>query len=225
MDQTSDQDINPNPIQYIVKPIALNSFLSDNEIQKYETSSSIIVSHTLFETLSNSDIHQNNMLLLGLFRNNIKAFVNIDAHHYDDDNIMYVPLWIYEHLKCSYDDENIEYMHIHPNVGNKIKIKPHSDFYAYLSDPVVALRNGFEQYSILAKNTTIPILIENRVLLVDILDTYSNNAPICIRGVELEVEIEEIPEPIHVPQPEYTAPTIEETYDRVKFPGKGYSLK
>ena len=126
-------------------------------------------------------------------------------------------------------------MQICPKIGNKIKIKPHSDFYAYLPDPVEALRNGFEKYSILVKNTTIPLMIEDRVLYVDILDTHTDNSPICIRGVELEVEIEEIasnpipiiPAPVIPVVPVVPVPIIEEdqTYDQKKFPGKGYSLR
>ena len=224
-------------MELIVKPITLNSFLSDEDIQKYETSNSIIVSHSLFEDISNNETYANNMLLLALFRNDIKIFVDIDGSHYDDTNIIYVPLWIYQHLQCDDDNENINYMQICPKPGNKIKIKPHSDFYAYLSDPVEALRNGFEKYSILVKNTTIPLMIEDRILYVDILDTHSENSPICIRGVELEVEIEEIvsnhpppvvPEPILEPilEPVLT-PIITEnqSYDQKKFPGKGYSLR
>jgi len=227
-----DHENNPN---IILKPITLNSFLSDEEIQKYETSNSIIASHTFFENIINNNIYSTNMLLLALFRNDIKIFVDIDASHYDDDNIMYVPLWIYQYLKCTEDDENVNHMQICPQEGNKIKIKPHSDFYAYLPDPVEALRNAFEKYSVLVKNTTIPLMIENRILYVDILDTHTANAPICIRGVELEVEIEEInttpavPAVPIVPIENTTAiiinETNNETYDQKKFPGKGYSLR
>jgi hypothetical protein len=138
-------------MELIVKPVTLNSFLSDEDIQKYETSNSILISHSLFEEISNNETYANNMLLLALFRNDIKIFVDIDASHYDDANIMYVPLWIYQHLQCNDNNENINYMQICPKIGNKIKIKPHSDFYAYLPDPVEALRNGFEKYSILVK--------------------------------------------------------------------------
>ena len=218
-------------MELIVKPVTLNSFLSDEDIQKYETSNSILVSHSLFEEISNNETYANNMLLLALFRNDIKIFVDIDASHYDDANIIYVPLWIYQHLQCDDNNENINYMQICPKIGNKIKIKPHSDFYAYLPDPVEALRNGFEKYSILVKNTTIPLMIEDRILYVDILDTHADNSPICIRGVELEVEIEEIVSSV-IPEPVITEPTIstpviaeDQTYDQKKFPGKGYSLR
>jgi len=136
-------------------------------------------------------------------------------------------------------------MQICPKKGNKIKIKPLSDFYAYLPDPVNSLRNGFERYSVLNNGITIPVLIDDRVLHIEIIDTYSNNSPICIRGIELEVEIEELESPEIVPVVPVVpivpvvpvvAPVVHggfdlsgiiptSSLDQKKFPGKGYSMK
>ena len=231
----------------ILRPHSLNAFLSEDDIAKYETSNSVIVSHTLFEDIVNNNNYNNNMFLLGLFYNDKKIYVDVDASHYDDSNLIYIPLWIYQYLNYK-DEDYVEYMQICPIKGNKVKIKPLSDFYAYLPDPVNSLRDGFEKYSILINNTTIPILVDNRILYIEIIDTYSNNSPICIRGVELEVEIEEIEElvlPNTVPLPNTipiasstipVIPTLNGGFDlsgivapttsnQKKFPGKGYSMK
>jgi hypothetical protein len=165
--------------------------LSDSEISKYETSNNVLISNALFEEILNNHEDNNKMLILGLYYNNKKIFVNISGNHHNNDNLIYLPLWIYQYFNYT-DGEQINYMQVSPKIGSRIKIKPHEDFYAFLPDPVQALRDGFEQYSILLKNTTIPLNINGRTLLIDIIDTNSNNNPINIRGIELEVEIEEI---------------------------------
>jgi len=176
-----------------LKTFIFNELLSDDQIEKYETSNSILVSTVLFQTIMNNHINDKNMLILGLYNNKKKIYVNIDGSHHNDDNIIYVPLWIYQYLKINNVEPCIvSYMQVSPKSGNKIKIKPHSDFYAYLPDPVKSLRDGFERYSILLKNTTIPVNVDGQILLIDIVDTFTKNQPINIRGVELEVEIEDI---------------------------------
>ena len=223
-----------------LRTFALNAALTDSQIEKYETSNSVLISSSFFQEIMNNHHNDKKMLILGLYHKKKKIYVNIDAAHYDEDDIIYVPLWIYRYLQYE-DGEFVNYMPVAPKSGNKIKIKPHSDFYAYLPDPVKSLRNGFEQYSILLKNTTIPLNINGRILLVDIIDTFTKNQPICIRGIELIVEIEEI-ETKDTKEIEETKETIEETKEETEeedfssmlpsdlninynFPGKGYNLK
>ena len=174
----------------VAKTFYSHEILSDEQINNYETSNNVLISKTLFQEIINNH-DDKKMLILGLYYKNKKIFVNIDGNHHNEDNLIYIPLWIYQYLNYT-DDEQINYMQVSPKKGSKIKIKPHEDFYAYLPDPVQALRDGFEKYSILLNNTTIPLNINGRTLIIDILDTYSNNKPINIRGIELEVEIEEI---------------------------------
>jgi hypothetical protein len=110
---------------------------------------------------------------------------------------MYIPLWIYTYFNYK-EDDLVNYMQVKPITGNKIKIRPKGDFYAYLDDPVNALCSGFEKYSCLLENTTIVLNIQSIQLEVEILETYINsiknnkNQPIYIRGIELEVDIESI---------------------------------
>lgn len=219
----------------VAKTFYLHETLSDEQINNYETSNNVLISNTLFQEIMNNH-DDKKMLILGLYYKNKKIFVNIDGNHHNEDNLIYIPLWIYQYFNYT-DDEQINYMQVSPKIGSKIKIKPHEDFYAYLSDPVQALRDGFEKYSILSNNTTIPLNINGRTLMIDILDTYSNNNPINIRGIELEVDIQEIQEEI-----QEEIQNIEETKEEIdfssmlppsfmqniiqpnKFPGKGRRL-
>jgi hypothetical protein len=218
----------------ILKIFYLHETLSDKEIEKYNSSNSIIVSKVIFEYLTQQNTSEK-VLILGLYFNTKKIYVNVEDSHEDNDNVAYVPSWIYEYLNYK-EDGLVNYMQVYPKTGNKIKIKPKSDFYAYLDDPVTALRNGFESYSCLLHGTIINININDIPLEVEILETYINNQkiinqPIYIRGVELEVDIEStIPEePLFVPE------TIEEKIDfssmlpptsviDPRFPGKGKKL-
>jgi hypothetical protein len=174
----------------------LNSSLSEEQIEIYNASNSVIVSHELFQNIINKN-HESKVNIIGLYYNNKKIYVDIIDAHNNDNNIIYIPLWIYTYLNYK-EDDLVNYMQVKPITGNKIKIKPKGDFYAYLDDPVNALCRGFEKYSCLLENTTIVLNIQSVPLEVEILETYINsiknnkNQPIYIRGVELEVDIESI---------------------------------
>lgn len=192
----------------ILKTFYLHETLSDALIEKYNSSNSIIVSKFVFEYLTHQNTSEK-VLIIGLYYNTKKIYVNVEDSHSDQDNIAYIPSWIYEYLNYK-EDALVNYMQVYPKTGNKIKIKPRGDFYAYLDDPITALRNGFEAYSCLLHGTIINININDIPLEVEILETYINNEkitnqPIYIRGVELEVDIESLefaPEPVHDPLPE-----------------------
>jgi hypothetical protein len=177
----------------ILKTFYFHETLSDNLIDKYNSSNSIIVSKFIFEHLTQQNTSEK-VLIIGLYFNTKKIYVNVEDSHGDNDNIAYVPSWIYEYLNYK-EDGLVNYMQVYPKTGNKIKIKPRGDFYAYLDDPVTALRNGFEAYSCLLQGTIINININDIPLEVEILETYINNEkitnqPIYIRGIEIEVDIE-----------------------------------
>jgi hypothetical protein len=76
----------------------------------------------------------------------------------------------------------------YPTLGRKIKIKPHSTEYTEAEDPVAVLQHAFEAYSCIMPGVDLPLMVDGRQIVVSILET--NGGAICIRGVELEVEIE-----------------------------------
>jgi len=177
-----------------LKTFVLHPLLSDEQIDIYNASNSVIISQNLFHDITNRDA-KGNVAIIGLYYKSNKIYVDIIDSHNEDPNIMYVPQWIYNHF--NYQEEDlVNYMQVFPKAGNRVKIKPKGDFYAYLDDPVSSLRNGFEKYSCLIENTTILINIDSIPLEIEILETYINseknkkNQPIYIRGVELEVDIE-----------------------------------
>lgn len=215
----------------IAKTFYSHETLSDEQITNFETSNNVLISNLLFQEIINSH-DDKKMLILGLYYKNKKIFVNIDGNHHSEDNLIYIPLWIYQYLNYT-DDEQINYMQVSPKIGSKIKIKPHEDFYAYLPDPIQSLRDGFERYSILLNNTTIPLNIDGRMLMIDIIDTYSNNNPINIRGIELEVDINEIQDQNILEKKEeekeefdfssmLPSSFMQNIIQPTKFPGKGY---
>jgi len=180
----------------ILRTFFLNPSLSEEQIDVHNASNSVIVSHELFQKIIDKN-YDSKVNILGLYYNNKKIYVDIIDSHNDENNIMYIPLWIYTYFNYK-DDDLVNYMQVKPITGNKIKIRPKGDFYAYLDDPVNALCTGFEKYSCLLENTTIVLNIQFIPLEVEILETYINsiknnkNQPIYIRGVELEVDIESI---------------------------------
>lgn len=235
-----------------LKPFILHPLLSDEQIENYNASNSVIISQHLFHEITNKDA-KGNAAIIGLYYKNKKIYVDIVDSHNEEPNTMYVPKWIYDHFNYQ-EDELVNYMQVFPKSGNRIKIKPKGDFYAYLDDPVSALRNGFEKYSCLIENTTILINVDSIPLEIEILETYINfeknkkNQPIYIRGVELEVDIENqeevhpVVDPVVDPTPitpmlvdpiqhdndfssMLPASFFEKNITKNLFPGKGYSLK
>ena len=220
-----------------LKTFYLNSLLDDAVIDKYNSSNSVIISQNLFQEITNKE-SDNTVNIIGLYYKGKKIYVDIIDSHTDDPNIMYVPEWIYKYLNYE-EDELVNYMQVHPKVGNKVKIKPRGDFYAYLDDPISALRNGFENYSCLLKDTVILLNIDGIPLEVEIVETYIKNQPIYIRGVELEVDIEETISPIEENNQNDIIKPIDDSFDdnfdsmlpympiqsENKFKGKGHSLK
>jgi len=221
----------------ILKTFYLHESLSDETIEKYNSSNGIILSKFLFEYLNNANTSEK-VLIIGLYYNTKKIYVNILDSHNDNDNVAYVPQWIYEYLNYK-EDSLVNYMQVYPKLGNKIKIKPRGDFYAYLDDPITALRNGFEEYSCLLNGTIINININGIPLEVEILETYINNQkivnqPIYIRGIELEVDIEsdvdieskEVKEENYQEEEkiDFSSMLPEPTQNNPKFPGIGRKL-
>jgi hypothetical protein len=226
-----------------LKTFVENPLLSDEQIDIYNASNSIIISQSLFQEITDKDA-KGNVITIGLYYNSKKIYVGITDTHVYEPHIIYIPLWIYKYFDYK-DDDLVNYMQVFPKMGNRIKIKPIGDFYSYLDDPVTALRDGFEKYSCLLENTRIVINVQSIPLEIDILETYINseknnkNQPICIRGVELEVDILEEPKLESEPEPKKPIyqPNLESDIESVdfstliplpkenKFPGKGHSFK
>jgi hypothetical protein len=108
---------------------------------------------------------------------------------HESDDAVFAPFWMCELLGQGAGETTVELGQVHTSIGNRIRIQPYTSEYAKLDDPVSALRNGFENYACLSSGLDIPLLINGDKLIVSIIDTR-HTGPICIRGLELEVEIE-----------------------------------
>jgi hypothetical protein len=208
-----------------LKTFYFHETFTDDNINKYNASNGIIISRYIFENIP-SGIDK--VSIIKLYKDNKKIYVNIIDTHDTEDNIAYVPLWIYEYLNYT-EDCKVDYMVVYPKIGNKIKIKPRDNFYAFLDDPITALRNGFEEYTCLVKDTVIIININGIPLDVEILETYINNEicnnhPIYIRGVELEVDIQSIEKLKEKEEIDFDSMLPPVTNIISKFPGKGHKL-
>ena len=170
-----------------VLPICFNVELSEAHISNCETSNGIYISGSVFSHFMTDA--NDEFIALELKHNNHYAYCHITGIHSADTNVIFAPGWICNML-CADNEETISITRVYPSIGTKITIKPQNSSYTELDDPVEALRNAFESYSCLMAGIEIPLSVGGKLLNVAINDV-SNSGPICIRGVELEVEIAE----------------------------------
>lgn len=169
-------------------PLCFNSSLTDDDLNQRECGDGIYVSADRFRYFNNTDSEE--LVIIKITNGEFTTYAQIIGVHSDRRNKVFMPAWMFEYLnvECTYQVLLERCTDI--SIGLHIRIRPHSSKYASLDDPVSALRNGFENYIVLKGNTDIPLLVDGERLIVSIIDTFSNE-PICIRGVELEVEIEQ----------------------------------
>lgn len=195
-------------------PLFFNEELLDSESDVAETGNGIYVSKTIFTEFMNEDT--DDFIALELtFDNRIAVCHIIGTHNADDDDAIYAPGWMCNSIGCS-GGEPVLMKRVHPSIGTKITIKPENTSYTEADDPVEALRNGFESYSCLTPGIDIPLLVNGKVINVTILDTGSMG-PICIRGVELEVEIEADAPSTNVIEAPVLMPTLLSNQEPIDF--------
>ena len=168
-------------------PLCFNSSLTEKDINKQECSDGIYLSSDRFSYFNNTDSEE--LVILKITKGNLSTYAQIVGIHSENRNMVLMPSWMVEYLNVDYDEQVLLERCMDVNIGLHIRIKPHSTKYASLNDPVSSLRNAFENYIVLQPNMDIPLLVDGERLIVSIMDTFSKG-PICIRGVELEVEIE-----------------------------------
>jgi hypothetical protein len=169
----------------IIRPIYFNEELTEEQITHNETSNGIYISQKGFKKFMTDDTDE--FIALEISFDNRCVICHIIGTHYSGTNIIFAPGWICNLLGTN-NDEDIHIKRVFPSMGTKIIIKPQNTSYTQLPDPVEALRNAFENYSCLISGIEIPLNVGGEILHVSILDT-NTEGPICIRGVELEVEI------------------------------------
>ena len=166
---------------YTLYPTCYHETLGDFEIEQRECSDGIYVSVEQFGALmTDSD----DMIVYRLRRGEREAYVHICGTHQGERYAILAPPWVCDCL----DQGSVTMERAYPGIGTRIKIRPHTTEYADADDPVEVLQRAFEAYSCIAPGMELPLMVEGRRLMVDVLET-NGDRPICIRGVELEVEI------------------------------------
>jgi hypothetical protein len=219
-------------MQTTVYPVLYNETLSESDLEKSECSNGIYVPGTLFRNFySEVGAADSELVILKLSRGERTLYAHITSMHHGEEGISYIPTWMFYHLGCDIDNSMIELERAHPSIGTTITIKPHTSSYAEGEDPVTALQHAFESYSCLSPDITVPLLVEGERVYVAIMET-NGGQPICIRGIELGVEIdvpldapdEEEQKRPDTPIPEPAAEMFEPVATDTRFPGSGYRL-
>jgi hypothetical protein len=233
----------------IIYPLCYHETLPEADIATHECSDGLYVSTGRFRELMNAD--NDEMVVYRITSGDREVFAHVSGTHNSEPNIIYAPAWICSALDCV-GEEPVMMERAYPTLGRKIKIKPHSTEYTKADDPVAALQHAFEAYSSIMPGVDLPLMVNGQQIVVSILET--NGGAICIRGVELEVEIEGEEESAPVADPDLEAaiaasikPTnevIESSFtsmlpppapvqapaaafvtdDDPRFPGRGYRL-
>lgn len=193
-------------------PLFYNEELLDSESQLAETGNGVYISKTGFADFMPDNTDE--FVAIELSFNNKSAFCHIIGTHNGDDEALFAPGWMCNSIGCS-GGEDVQIKRVYPSIGTKITIKPQNTRYTEGEDPVEALRNAFESYSCLISGIEIPLLVNGQILNVAILDTVVDG-PICIRGVELEVEIAVDPDAISsniIEEPIVPIQVVEEPID------------
>jgi len=177
-----------------IYPLCFNEHIFESEIESRETSDGVYLSIGRFGAFMRDD--DDTVVVLQLTCGDRTIYAHICGSHGDDEGIIYAPSWMCALLRCT-GGEEIELKQCNPSLGTKITIQPHTSGYATLEDPVAALRDAFENYTCLMSGIDIPLTVGGANLIVSIVDT-GMEGPVCIRGVELEVEIQT---PLDAPEP------------------------
>jgi hypothetical protein len=174
-----------------VEPIYLLEHLTDEQIQEYECSDRIWFPRRLFEQIL-QDMSEPDILYVIKLENSLEQKVYgtpYQPHHNSNDDTIYIPYWMYQTLEL--DNTNITIEHVIIDMLTRVTIQPYTSDHIYLADPETALRNAFEQYSVIMMNMSCPLLLPDGThLKVDICGTEPKQfAPLCIRSSTIELEL------------------------------------
>jgi len=178
----------------VVQSITLNSYplcfhntLLESEIDLRECSDGIYLSNDRFRYFNRDDSEE--LVIIKITRGDRSSYANIIGVHSEDRNMVFMPAWMCAYLGADCGDDVSLSRLADYRIGMNIRIQPHTSGYATLDDPSSALRDGFENYTVLQSGIDIPLHVGGSQLIVSIIDTH-NEGPVCIRGVELSVEID-----------------------------------
>jgi hypothetical protein len=168
-------------------PLCFHNTILEAELINQECSDGIYLSTEMFRYFNRVDSDE--LVIIKLTKDNKTAYGHIIGTHMDDSASVYIPPWMCQFLDADCGDPIQVTQYKDCRIGLNIRIQPHESFYATLEDPSAALRDAFEHYTVIQASSEIPLLVNGRQLIVSIIDTDSMG-PICIRGMELTVNID-----------------------------------
>lgn len=184
-------------------PLLYNENLSEADVEELNCSDHIWISNDLFRQYMET-AEPGIAVIVRLSNFGQSAFAAVYSTHSNDDDIIYVPHWMYRKLDYDTDDVNIE--RVMPNLCTRLLLQPHTSDHLKCADPQEALRDAFEAYSCLEKGDTIPIWLGGKavdVTLQGLEPAEQATQPLCIRNCEIELEL--LP-PLDMPLPPPPAP-------------------
>ena len=168
-------------------PLCFHENLLESELDEKECGNGIYVSVEQFKHFNNED--EESLVILKITKGNRSSYAHIIGVHQSDNNMLIMPTWMCNFIGTDCGDNVTVKKYTDSRIGLNIRIQPHTSGYAKLPDPVTALRDAFENYTILLSGMEIPLRIAGQNTIVNIIDTH-HEGPVCIRGVELSVEID-----------------------------------
>lgn len=177
------------PQQLTALPHCCQGALLSKECANAEASDGIYLSNDYFRMFNGDDSDELVVIKITTVTNQRSTYAHIIGTHSEDRNAVFMPPWMFQILGIDCAEPILLEKYRDCKIGLNIRIQPHESFYATLPDPVAALRDAFESYTVIQAGTQISLLVADRQLSVSIIDTNSMG-PICIRGMELEVTID-----------------------------------
>jgi hypothetical protein len=155
-----------------------------------EASDKIYVSESFFEELHNPEMDAGVLLVLELRNESGRVTCSPCGVHYDANDVLYVPQWMWSELQGSDETVSCTFTRIHPSTALMIALEPHTSDLIHCEDPITALRDAFEQYTCIERGKTYPLFIDGKLLTVTIPVVKPDcDEPLCIRTVELVVDM------------------------------------
>lgn len=178
-----------------IYPYVFNPLITEEELERNESTNGIYVSAARFRTLNHQDSEE--LVILQITHGHVNSYAHIIGAHEEDDSVIYAPSWMTYALGCDGGGDEVTIERTYPSLGTRIKILPQSTEYTEEEDPIAALTQAFERYSCISPGQDILLNVNGKRITVNIVSTNSGG-PICIRGMEIEVEIDS-PEPTERP--------------------------
>lgn len=173
-----------------VLPLIYIEHFTEDEVAEHECSDRIWLGQRTYERLMNAAEPGVANMLTVLNDANQSVVGCVYGVHYGDEELLYLPQWMYEELVC--DSENITIHATQPGLCTGIMIQPHTSEHVSAADPQELLRDAFERYSCLIPGTTIPLWLESlhTKMYVTVLEVRPHTNEVrSIRNSEIELEL------------------------------------